>query len=136
MDAWQESWDSFVESLAEHFRSRGTAAELAKRFGGRVVRWSGVLDLKDLDGSAPSVEISFPEKQLELEDGHSTTLYGLALPVDKLTVADWKSKHVGAQVTFTATFVSEMSPFPAIEVVHLENGPSILMIRVSGGKLE
>lgn len=130
-DDWQDNWEVFVDAVADSLRSGATPEALARHFGGKKVRWTGVLDEKNIDELAALVGIALPEKHLDLGQGRMTTLDGVSLPLATHYVADWNKLEVGTPVTFTATLGSATSTFPPIELKHLKSGRCVVMIRLT-----
>jgi hypothetical protein len=132
--SWQEDWDGFVDLLAGLLRKGATTRELTDQFGGKVITWSGVLERKNLDHTSPSVSVDVPERQLDIGEGTTVPLSGLSLPVAEDAVGDWNRLENGSRLTFTATLGSQGSPFGPVEVMRLQSGRHIIMIRLVDGR--
>lgn len=128
--SWQNDWNEFLDALAESIRTRG-AEQCAQQFGGSTVEWSGVLAEKSLDCTAVSVTIQFPERRIDVGDGRSAVIDHVFLPVDGESVALWRPLRLGRTIQFSATFCAADSVFPPIEVKDLQDGPTIVMIRMT-----
>lgn len=130
---WQEDWESFVGVLGQLLRRGATPTELANHFGGKVVTWKGILDEKQLGEMAPCVGIELREMQLDLGPAGIVPVGGQSVPAASGAIADWESIPIGSQVTFSATLGDPQSPFSPVELIHLDSGRVIVMIRLNDG---
>jgi len=128
---WQQDWSLFVATLADCLRAGDTSEKLAQRFGGKEVTWQGVLDEKNIDGLAPLVGITLPQKEIELGQGRSAILDGLSLPIAAHTIEQWSRLELGTPLTFTAILGPSGSLFAPIEVKILRSGRTIVFIRLA-----
>lgn len=134
-DHWQQNWLVFVDALAERIHAGDSPEALARQFGGKTVTWEGTLDEKSIDELAPLVGIGMTMKKLDLGGGRSAFLDGVSLPVAKDSIESWSSLELGSRVRFTATLGSKLSTFPPVEAKHLKTGESVVMLRLSNGRL-
>lgn len=130
---WQSDWSSFVDVLAGCLQNTEETDALANRFGGKRVEWEGVLDCKQIDELAPSVNLALPEKHIDFGDGRVAILKSISLPLAESAVADWQQIAEGTKVKFSALVGAGESPFPPVEVTNLRSGRTIVMIRLSEG---
>ena len=58
---WQSNWNLFIDELTDCLRASEDINDLARRFGNQSIEWEGVLDRKQIDELAPSVNLALPE---------------------------------------------------------------------------
>ena len=131
---WTKDWIAFTDKVAS-IGQCGEPSEFVNTFSGATVRWHGVLTEKNLSEPAPSVEIDTAEVSLDLGGGRTASLSGFALPVADREVESWNSVPLGAEVHFEAQFVSSSIPFAAVEVKTLSSGRTLVMLRLTDGRL-
>jgi hypothetical protein len=128
---WQNDFDCFLNVVAQRIRAAETPDDLSAEFGGKEVRWSGILGKKRLVGEAPTVRVRCPKAGVDLGGSRIAEFAGLTMPVDDRSIADWNRLEVGINTTFTANLGSRMQIFPAVEVSQLPSGRVLLSINVS-----
>lgn len=128
-DSWLESWESFTQVLERRLQAHATSEDLLRWYGGKTVRWRGVISRLDIDNLAPNVYITLAETVIDLGGGRETLLDVVSLPIADSAIEDWRGFCVGAEVTFEATFLAHGdSPFPPIEVKTLKSGRTLVML--------
>lgn len=132
--AWQNDWATFVQVLADELRRDAPPTSLSDEFGAKVVRWSGILLEKLLDDLAPTVTIGVSPTQIEVEPHGPIVIGDLSVPARRDAVSAWDGIPIGASVTFTAVLGGRTSPFAPIEVMELNSGRRVAMIRLSEGR--
>lgn len=133
-NSWQNNLDEFLNTVAKQLQAGDTVDVLRQRFGGKTIRWSGILDEKTLEEPAPSVDINVPHKVMDVGNGRLAEFAGLSVPVAANTVAAWDAIQIGSRVAFTATLLSPaLSPFLPVEVHELRSGRTLVSIGLTGG---
>lgn len=130
--AWQNDWKMFVDVLADQLQRR--VENLEAVFAAKSVRWSGVLAEKLLSEPAPMVTVVMPKAQINLGDRGVVNLSDKSLPVAQDAIGDWERIPIGTTLSFTAILGAEGSPFPAVQVKHLNSGRTIILIRLSNAR--
>ena len=67
-EAWQSSWDEFVNQLQRLFNKKATELEIGKFFASKKVTWEGYLQSADSDQK--QITIRMRNRRLTLPDGH------------------------------------------------------------------
>ncbi|TWT47795.1 hypothetical protein [Botrimarina hoheduenensis] len=132
---WRSDWSLFIDELADCLRASEDTDGLARRFGNQSVEWEGVLDRKQIDELAPSVNLALPEKHIDFGDGRVAMLKSVSLPLADSAIAGWQQIAEGTMVKFSAMVGAGVSPFPPVEVTNLRSGKTIVMIRLSEGAI-
>ena len=128
--SWENDWTTFVAKISERVQSGESAESISSHFAGRSVTWIGRVAKIHLDSLAPRVSFSMPRLEVALGTFGSSTVGDLSIPVDERKSSHWKDVRQGFDVRFTATLGSGISPFPAIEIMKLSSGRTILMLRL------
>jgi len=130
-DAWMESWDLFTKAMERQLQGGATNEELSRFFGGKTVRWQGVIEHMGIDKVAPNVEVALPRRDIKFGDGREASLDGLSLLLADSAIDDWRALSPGTEVRFSATLGQGISPFLPIEIKTLKSGHTVVLIRLS-----
>lgn len=130
---WRIDWSSFIDEIASCLRAGIGTDELSIRFGNQGIEWEGVIDRKQIDELAPSVNLAMQEKQIDFGDGRLATLKSISLPLDESAINIWQQIPVGTRIKFSAQLGPGESPFAPIEAINLRSGKTIVMVRLTDG---
>ncbi|MEO0422412.1 MAG: hypothetical protein AAF184_08770 [Pseudomonadota bacterium] len=116
-DRWKTSWDAFAREVASRFNSGEDDAGLSSRFGGKTVRWFGVIAEMQLSAQyAPGISLRMPSVRLPVR-GDVTYIAEQVFVGTTPELSDaWRDTDVGDEVEFDCEIGAGNELFPGIRV--------------------
>lgn len=127
-EPWQLDWNIFVTVLEQKLQAGESDSAISQFFGGKTVRWTGVLEMIEMDDLLSYAFIDLPLREINVGDGHTEILDGISLPLDDDALDAWETIAVGDPASFSARFLAADSVSGPIQVKCIEGGKRSLSL--------
>jgi hypothetical protein len=128
--SWQKDWKAFGQEMTGLFkRPEVTWRDTTKVFGGKKVRWTGLVDEISFPGNAAAegkLVMKMPELSILISDKYQYKRENLALSPAQDEWSTWQSVKKGDQVTFESIFEDSAYPPNCPILAGILNGNALL----------
>lgn len=129
MNLWHNNWEKFVLEVAGCCSEDMNANELAEKFIGHKVTWSGKIRNVELgQESANGIAMDMPEVKIRLVDNRLIVANYIFLAIKPSEQNFWKEYSPGQSVTFNADMCKPRSATPEVEVSVCSNNPQAILM--------